>query len=528
MSRSRVGPPTSARFSRRTFMGGALGLGAAGTLAACSTAGPVVDIDTSGGPITGGTLRVGLTGGSSADSLDAHIPVNSGDTARVINLYEPLIRRGDDYSLEYRLAESMEADESATRWTVTLRENLKFSDGSQLTADDVAFTIDRIRDPEDPKNGSAMLVAIEELEVKDDRTLIIHLSAPDAELDDAFSQYQMGIVPRGYDPDNPIGAGPFKVGSFTASQSTSLVRNDHYWEGPAHLDEVELINFNDDDAMLNALLSTQVDAIGQIPPALARVIEADERLAILDSETGMWLPFTMRVDAEPFDDVRVRQAFRLAVDREEMVRQVFSGHGQVGNDMFGLYDDHYPQFTQREQDVEKAKKLLADAGYPDGITVELVTAPIQAGAVEATQVFAQQAKQAGITINLRRLDTSTFFGDDYLQWPFAQSFWYTRDILSQINQCAMDASPFNETHWGDQAYTDLFHEAQAETDDAKRGKLKEELQKRLFDEGGYIIWGFSNQVDAYQRYVVGFEENATGSPLGGYNFHRVWIAEVGS
>src|SRR5699024_2831835 len=144
--------------------------------------------------------------------------------------------------------------------------------------------------------------------------------------------------------------------------------NPHYWgeEGP-HLDEIALLNFNDTDALINALLSSQVDAVAQIPSALADVIAADTRMRILDSETGMWLPFTMRVDTEPFADGRGRQAFRLAVDREGMIEQVLSGHGRVGNDMFAPFDPAYPDFPQRTQDIDEAKRLLAEAGYPDGI-----------------------------------------------------------------------------------------------------------------------------------------------------------------
>src|SRR5690625_2684405 len=144
------------------------------------------------------------------------------------------------------------------------------------------------------------------------RTVEIHLSSADAELDDACSRYRVGVVPLEYGPANPVSSGAFKVKEFVPAQTTVLERNDHHFEGPAHLDEVHLLNFEENDAMLNALLSTQVDVLAQLPPALSKVLEADDRLRVLDSETGMWLPFTMRVDVEPFDDVRVRQAFRLA------------------------------------------------------------------------------------------------------------------------------------------------------------------------------------------------------------------------
>lgn len=512
-------------FSRRTILGGALSIGALGALSACGR-GPAAEYQIDAEPVSGGILRVGITGGDAADTLDAHIPTNSADTARCVNLYEPLLRRDDNYELEYRLAESFESNADATVWTVVLREGLKFSDGSNITAEAVVFSIERITDPDDPKNGAELLSGVTETIAVDGRTVEIHLDAPDAELDDAFSQYQMGIVPVDYDPENPVSSGAFKVKNFVPAQSTVLERNDYHFEGPAHLDEVQLLNFAENDAMINALLSTQVDALAQLPPALSKVLEADERLSVLDSETGMWLPFTMRVDVEPFDDVRVRQAFRLAIDRQQMIDQVFSGHGFVGNDMYAIYDPGYPDdLPQREQDIDEATRLLAEAGYPDGIDVELIAAPIQSGAIEAAQVFAQQAAEAGINISIRRLDETAFW-DGYLEWDFSMSFWYTRNFLAQTSQSTVDGAPFNETHWVDEDYAAAVSAARAETDEDQRYAMIREQQERHYEEGGYIIWAFSNQVDAYHNYVVGFQENTTGLPLGGYNFHRVWIAEV--
>ena len=119
--------------------------------------------------------------------------------------------------------------------------------------------------------------------------------------------------------------GPFRVQSFSPGLQSVFVRNEHYWRpGRPYLDELVIINFGEDDARINALLSSQVDAIDQVPMALVEVLRSDERLRVLSSETGTWLPFTMRVDRPPFDDVRVRQALRLVVDREQMVNQVLS------------------------------------------------------------------------------------------------------------------------------------------------------------------------------------------------------------
>ncbi len=511
--------------NRRQVLGAGLSVSAMLGLSACGGS-AAVSID-AGEPVKGGSLRVGITGGNSADTIDAHIPVNNGDVCRTVNMYNALYGWDDNAKVVPLLAESFESNDDATVWTATLKQGIKFSDGRPITPDDVIFTFKRITDPDDPKTAAANFTMLDEVVATGDRTVEFRLSEPNGLFNDAVAEYTAGIVPVDYDPANPVCSGPFKLKSFTAAQSTVLEANEHWWgHEDTYLDEVSLLNFNDSDALINALLSTQVDAIAQIPVALVEVIDADERMSILNSETGMWLPFTMRVDRPPYDDVRVRQAFRLVVDREQMIEQVLSGFGTIGNDMFGPLSVNYPDFPQRKQDIAKAKELLAEAGYPDGIDVELVTAPIQSGAVESAQVFAQQAKEAGIRVSIRRVDATTFFGDQYLQWDFAQDFWYTRDFMPQVIASCLEESPFNETHWNDPEFNKVFNRARAIPDADERRNLEHELQKILYDRGGYIIWGFANQVDAFQKYVGGLVPNATGRPLSGWRFDRVWIGKV--
>lgn len=519
--------PRPWRRAHRAVLSIVLVMGLGGFLAACSGA-PATqeDLELTGPPQQGGTLQVGFVGGGAADTLDGALATNLGDIARAINMYDTLMYRDDDYELQPALATSIEPNADADVWTAELRDDVQFSDGNDMTATDVVASIERIVDPEDPKSGAASLAALDEVIAVDDHTVEFHLSSPDSSLDDVLGQYSMTIVPEDYDPENPIGTGPFALESFVPAQSTVLKANQHYWgdEGP-YLDTIELLNFNDTDALVNALLSNQVDAVAQIPAALSEVIATDERMNILNSETGMWLPFTMRTDVEPFDDERVRQAFRLAVDREEMVEQVLSGQGQIGNDMFAPFDPDYPDLPQRTQDIEEAQRLLAEAGYPDGIDVELATAPIQAGVVEAAQVFAEQAAEAGIRVDINRMDLTTYWGD-YLEYPFSQSFWYTRNFLPQSNSGAMPDAPFNETHWSDEEFVSLVEQARGETDDAARAELIEEAQGIMYDRGGLIVWGFANQLDAHQEYVGGLEENATGLPLSGFQLHRAWVGDL--
>lgn len=517
----------SGRLSRRAVLSGAVVVGLGGLLAACSGGGlPSAGITPTGPPKRGGTLRVGFVGGGAADTLDGASATNLGDIARAINMYDTLLYRDDDYALRPMLATAIRPNSDATVWTAELRSGVKFCDGRRLTARDVVASIERIVDPEDPKGGAAGLAHLTEVVAVDDRTVEFRLDSPDSALDDVLGQYSMTIVPADFDPTAPVGTGPYMLDSFVPAQSTVLKRNPHYWgdEGP-YLDEIELLNFNDTDALINALLSSQVDAVAQIPAALSEVIASDERMRILESETGMWLPFTMRVDTPPFDDERVRQAFRLVVDRQQMIDQVLSGHGQIGNDMYAPFDPDYPAFPQRTQDIAEAKRLLAEAGYPDGLEVELVTAPIQAGVVEAAQVYAEQAAEAGITVKINRMDLTSYWGD-YLEYPFSQSFWYTRNFLPQTNSGTMPDSPFNETHWNDEEFISLVEQARGETDGARRGRLLEDAQRILYERGGLIVWGFSDQLDAYQAYVGGLVPNATGLPLSGFQLHRVWIGDV--
>lgn len=515
------------KLSRRAVLGTALAVGLSGVLAACTgPTDPRLVGPGAGDPVTGGTLRIGFVGGGAADTLDAAVATNLGDVARAINMYSSLLYRDDDFALQPMLATTLLPNHDATVWTATLRQGVRFSDGRPVTARDVVASMQRIVDPDDPKNGAASLAHLREVIAVDEATVEFRLDAPDSALDDSLGQYTMPIVPVDFDIENPIGTGPFTLKSFTPGQSTILRKNPHYWgnEGP-YLDEVELLNFNDTDALINALLSSQVDAVAQIPAALAEVIASDSRMRVLDSETGMWLPFTMRTDVAPFDDERVRQAFRLAVDREQMVEQVLSGYGVVGNDMYAVFDPSYPTFPQRSQDLDEARRLLAEAGYPDGITVELATAPIQAGVVEAAQVFAEQAAGAGITVKINRMDLTTFWGD-YLEYPFAQSFWYTRHFLPQSNNGAMPDSPFNETHWADPEFIELVERARAEVDEAPRNELIRQAQGVMYERGGNIIWGFANQLDAYQVYVGGLVPNATGVPLSGFQLERLWIGDL--
>ena len=529
-SREAARPNISRRQILRGVVVGGLAIGGGRLLAACSPtdengtdAATDSEVDDVNGQ-EGGTLRVGVVGGSASDTLDAHGGTSNADIARGFQLYEPLALRNQDFVMEMVLAEEIVPNEEADVWTIRLKPDIAFHDGRTVTADDVVFSLQRITDPDDPKVGASVLSAVDHdgIEAVDELTVRVPLTRPSGIFDEEVGQYFNAIVPVDYDPEDPVGTGPFKLESFTPGEEARFVKHEAYWRpNEPHVDELVIINFADDSARANALMGGQVDIIDQFPIAQLTSIEEDTSFDTLISETGAWLPFTMRVDTAPFDDVRVRQAMRLIAGREQLIDQSLAGQGLRGNDLYSPFDPCFnSDLPQRQQEIERARELLAEAGQED-LEVELVTAEIAAGVVESAQVLAQQASEAGVTINVRRVDSDVFFGEDYLSWPFAQSFWFTRSYLLQVAQSSLPGSPFNETHWEDEEFIALIEEARLTADDDERCALLEQAQELEYERGGYIIWGFNNQVDAFSTDVTGLEEDRTGIPLNSYGFRKV-------
>jgi peptide/nickel transport system substrate-binding protein len=523
--------------TRRDALRGALAGGvlvtAGGVLAACGS--EDVDVPTSDfgassleGVRDGGTLRIGVAGGGADDSIDAHVLATVPDISRAFQLYEPLAGRDTNSDFELVLAESIEPEKGAEAWTIRLQPGITFHNGKPVTADDVLFSLQRIVDPKDPKTGAASIsyMDLKRSRKLDNRTVRIQLKFANVGFPDDLGQYFNSIVPTDYDPAKPVGSGPFMYDSFTPGERSVFRKNPDYWrDDMPRADEVVIIDFPDDTPRVNALLSNQVDAITNLPPGQIAQVKSNDQFKVLISETGGWQPFTMRVDQEPFKEVRVRQAMRLLVDREQMIEQVLSGQGRVANDLYSPYDPAYnDDLPQRRQDLDQAKSLLRQAGQSD-LRVELVTSPVFQGIVEAAQVIAEQAKGAGVTINVRKVDPGTFYGDNYLSWTFAQDFWATRSYLSQVAQGSLPDSPFNETHWADPEFLDLIAQARAELDEDKHIELLKAAQKIEHERGGLIVWSFSNQIDAYNTTVAGFQPAKSGFPLTNYGFGRVGFVD---
>jgi peptide/nickel transport system substrate-binding protein len=227
------------------------------------------------------------------------------------------------------------------------------------------------------------------------------------------------------------------------------------------------------------------------------------------------------VDVKPFSDNRVRKALRLIVDRQQIIDQVLSGYGRVGNDLYAPFDpDYAKQLPQRHQDIGQAKFLLKQAGY-EGLQVQLFTGDdIGSTATASAALFVQQAKKAGVGVSV--VKKNPFYGADYLSYPFAQDFWNTRNYIPQAAVCALKGGTYNETHFNNPKFAGLIAAAQAEIDPNKRRTLLQDAQKIEYDEGGYIIWGFRRQVDGYSATVQGLKPSKY-LPLGSYKFQYVSV-----
>lgn len=494
-------------------------------------------------PKRGGTFRVGAAGGSSKDIIDGQDIVTNPDQARLVAGWETLVDYDKNFRLQMTgLAEELSAQKgNAAIWTIRVRQGIEFHNGKTLTADDVMYSLRRAVNPKLKLFAGAALASLNPNHMKklDKYTVRLFLKHKDVTILDSLGQYVMGIVPVGYSPKavgkaplkQQIGTGPYKLQSFTPGQQSVHVRNPNYWRtGQPYFDEVIVLDFPDDTARVNALLGGQVDAVAQVPPAQVAVVNGHSGTKILESPTAQWTPLCMRVDTPPFNDVRVRQAIRLIADRPQMVAQALAGHGHIGNDMYAPFDELYDKaLPQRVQDIAQAKSLLKAAGQ-ENLTIDLQTTNGALGQNEGAQVFAQQAKAAGVTVNVKILDSGAFYGPQYLKWTFSTDFWGTRNYLQQVASGSLPSSPYNETHWPDAAdakFKSLYAQALQTVDNKKRAQIEHEMMKLEYENGGYLIWGFSNFLDGYSTKVKGLVQGDKGViPLNGFGFgfRTLWFA----
>jgi len=527
-----VTPVPRDALGRRQFLRGIAATGAVasagGLLAACGGSSTTAGNTVNSTPKRGGNLSVGLAGGSSSDTLDPHQGLTYVDTGRFEALYQPLVRLDKEAKNEFVLAESITPHNgSLSEWVIRIRPDITFHSGKAFTSADVVYTINRISSNQ--FSGSSFLGPINAKGVKalDKLTVLVPMTKPFGSLVDqlAGGYYYLYVVPNGWNGGKPDGTGPFVYQSFTPGQRSVFVRNKNYWRGHGlpYLDTLTFIDFSDNAAVQDALVTGTIQAAGQLDPPQIPALANTKGVTPVTSRTGQFKPFTMRVDQAPFNDVRVRQALRLLVDRQQMIDSALDGYGVVASDHFAPYDPDFDNSLHRQQDIPQAKALLKKAGH-ENLTVTLTTSAIATGTVAMATVLAEQAAAAGVTIKIKNVDPGTFFGDNYLNWTFSQDYYSYAAYLNQVAQSFLPTSQFNETHSDNPHYTDLYNQANATADPSARKQILFEMQQFDFNEGPYIIPTFMDTLDAYSDKLRGYTTAKVGESLSHWDFEHFWFA----
>ncbi|WP_041819105.1 ABC transporter substrate-binding protein [Streptomyces davaonensis] len=475
----------------------------------------------------GGRLRAAFAGGGASETLDPHLANLFADVARAKALYDKLADYGADLSAQPRLAEKWEPNKTLDRWQVTLRQ-ATFHNGKPVTAADVLHSYRRITDPEQAFRAKASLepIDLDASRATGERGIEFVLKRPTAEFPNILAAFGAYIVPEGAtDFDHrPIGSGPFRFVSFAPGRSAVFRRYEDYWEGAPHLDELEIVVANEESARVNALLGGQVEYAHELNPTTARAHEGKGQIEIVRLRGSAMQAFCMKTDRAPFDDRRVREAFFLIADRQELVDGALSGAGQIGNDLFGKgYQYYADSLPQREQDLDRAKSLLKRAGA-EKLKVTLDTSAVAAGFTEAAGIFRDQAAKAGVTIDVRMGSKDSYWSDILDSGTLSCYRSGAMPIEAHISQRLLTDSTTNATHWRHKDFDALYQQAQSTRDTGERAAVYERMQRRLYAEGGFLIWGFADWIIGTARNVKGVDTDAPANTLDWARFDTVWLA----
>lgn len=491
------------KVSRRTLLAGAAALGGTALL----------PLDQLHAATEGKVLRI-ATGEADGvkGTLDPAYATNDPDATRVGLVFEGLTSLDEGFGVIPVLATEWSANADGSVWTFKLRPNVKFHDGSDLTAKDVIFSFERLFNPEKPSPSAAWLTAIDPKKIKaiDDLTVEFTLNEQIVEFPDliAFSK----IVKAGQTNDQVhttgIGTGAFKVDRYVPGEEPSVfVKHAQYWqEGKPYIDKVEFRSVPEESARIAALISGQVDLFYELPLTALKRLEEDKNVVLQSAKTPFWVGLAAWADTKPFDNPKVREALKLVVNREQLLKGVLGGHGSIADDQpvapwvkFGLQDE------PKKQDIAKAKQLLAEAGYPDGVDVELYTSAVRSGLVEFATIYQAQAAQAGIRVKIVQAPAEDYWSNVWLKKPFIVTCWSGKGADAALSRPFLSDAEWNETHWKNKQFDEYIFEARRTLDETKRGELYKKAQELVRDDGGAIIALFSDAVGATRSNIKGWK-----------------------
>ncbi|MEV4859504.1 ABC transporter substrate-binding protein [Streptomyces ossamyceticus] len=508
------------------WLGGAIGAGA--LLTACGGGGDEEPNAAAGGgsaePVKGGTLRVGALGRVGAITRDPHgSQANESDYLILSLIYDTLTVPGTKPNTEPRLAASWKASDDLKTWRFTIAKGAKFHDGSPVTAADVVFSLKRLRAT---PAGASRLPGIQAKNISADGidTVVIVSDYANAELP-LLVRLTTFVVPKGTTDKNIAkapGTGPFKLDWFRGGNAR-LVRNDDWYGGDVHLDAIEVKIFESPQAMASALLAGQIDLASNVGAVAARTAESRKDIKTVRRPNDMAMPIVLRTADGPFADAKVREALRLAVDREVMVKQVLSGYGTVANDILGTGDPAYDtSIPQRTRDLAKAKRLLKEAKFDTSKTYELYTTEDIAGLAESATLFATQVREAGVKVKVVKQESAAFWDKTWLKGDLYTTYWGTNDsVVFFASKTMVSDSGTNEAGWKDKEFDTAYQKAIGTADASERTALLKQLQQIEHDSSGYLLWGMADGIDLAGSKVNGLP---TLPGYGRVQLERAWLA----
>ncbi|AOU98400.1 ABC transporter substrate-binding protein [Acidihalobacter yilgarnensis] len=458
----------------------------------------------------GGTLRVAIPAAKSIDPLKID---SAGAIAIVQQVGEYLVWAEPDLSLRPVLATAWHTPDGGKTWIFELRKGVKFHDGREMTADDVVATFERLVNPKMASVARAQIPFLKPGDTTrvDHHTVKFTLDRAVGEFPYYTQIYNAVILPHDYAGDfakNPVGTGPFRMIDYKPQQSARFERNPDYWDaGKPYLDAVEMGLYGSPQPMILALQGGDTDMMLGISSIDAKPLLAKPDIRIARAHSSATRLLAMRVDRKPFNDRRVRQAVALCLNREAMLKVLLGGAGELGNDhpIAPIFGDHI-RLKQRHQDVGRARRLLAEAGYPRGFEIDLYTGDyleLPQYAILAQQMLAP----AGIRVKLRVEPLNTYY-DHWTQVDFGLTDWTGRTTPSQILSAAFGGhSEWNAAHWKHPGFDDIVAKLEASTDPHQRDRLANQAATMLHDETPAAIAYFIDLLRPMRRKVKGVEAN---------------------
>ena len=438
-----------------------------------------------GTPVPGGSVVYGMT--QDLASLDPHVDTDAGTRDVVFNLYEGLVKPTSDGGFIPAVASDYIISDDAKTYTFTLRDGITFHDGTPVTIEDVKYSIDRYAEIQGESSAFSSLV--DSVEVQDDKTLVVNLKESYSEF---LPMMTIAIIPQSNeDPaGNPIGTGPFKYVSYTPGQNLELEKYDGYWqEGVPSLDSVEFKFIADVDTAFVELQAGTIDILKYLTAAQAETLGDDYNIV----QGSMNLVHAMYLNSayEPLSKTEVRQALCYAVDRDAINNFIFGGKSHlIGSHMIPAMSKYYepePE-TVYSYDPEKAKELLADAGYADGFDLEITVPSSYSQHVDSAQIIADELSQVGINVTLNQVEWSTWLQDVYKGGNFqatvigfdgtlAPSDWLKKYVTD-------DAKNF--MHYSNTEYDDVFNTAYTTVDDDVKVENYKKAQMILAEDAAAV------------------------------------------